>query len=60
MMNVDYAKFSTNVNDFAEHDSISDRATIDTKLRWVVHGSSQPHFNLWLSSYWATFFLFSL
>ena len=40
VVNIEFAKFSTLMDKFSEHDSIHDRAVMDSKFWWVVHGSS--------------------
>ena len=40
VVNIEFAKFSTLMDEFGEHDSIHYRAVMDPKIWWVVHGSS--------------------
>ncbi|XP_038686771.1 uncharacterized protein LOC119986268 [Tripterygium wilfordii] len=42
MVNVEYARFSGVMDAFQDHDSISDRAKMDAKSWWLVHGVHAP------------------
>jgi hypothetical protein len=42
LVNIEFAKFSAALEEFAEYDSLNDRGTMEPKHWWVVHGASVP------------------
>lgn len=42
MVNIEFGKFSSGVDEFNDFDSLRDRGIMDPKLWWVVHGDVAP------------------